>query len=71
MYRHSTAPGTIDEPTEPGATVSRLWEDMLLTDDEEWPRSFVSAVEFSSFVSRPQQRIETAQRRLGSRKTRR
>lgn len=53
MYSYSTALGTIDEPIEPGATVSRLWEDMLLTDDEEWPRSFISSVDFSSFMSRP------------------
>lgn len=54
MYSYSTALGTIDEPIEPGAAVSRLWEDMLLTDDEEWPRSFISSVDFSSFMSRPQ-----------------
>ena len=54
MYSYSTALRTIDEPIEPGAAVSRLWEDMLLTDDEEWPRSFISSVDFSSFMSRPQ-----------------
>ncbi|MCQ4608259.1 MULTISPECIES: hypothetical protein [Corynebacterium] len=53
MYSYSTALGTIDEPIEPGAAVSRLWEDMLLTDDEEWPRSFISTVNFSSLMSRP------------------
>ena len=53
LYSYSTVLGTIDEPIEPGATVSRLWEDMLLTDDEEWPRSFISSVDFSSFMSRP------------------
>ncbi|OFR66487.1 hypothetical protein [Corynebacterium sp. HMSC078H07] len=53
MYSYSTALGTIDEPIEPGAAVSRLWEDMLLTDDEEWPRSFISSVDFASFMSRP------------------
>lgn len=54
MYSYSTALGTIDEPIEPGAAVSRLWEDMLLADDEEWPRSFISSVDFSSFMSRTQ-----------------
>lgn len=54
MYSYSTALGTIDEPIEPGAAVSRLWENMLLTDDEEWPRSFISSVDFSSFMSQPQ-----------------
>lgn len=53
MYSYSTVLGTIDEPIEPGATVSRLWEDMLLTDDEEWPRSFISSVDMELFMSRP------------------
>ncbi|MHA6554778.1 hypothetical protein ACX3U9_02295 [Corynebacterium pyruviciproducens] len=62
MYSYSTALGTIDEPIEPGATVSRLWEDMLLTDDEEWPRSFISSVDFSSFMSRPKEQANAARR---------
>ena len=54
LYSYSTALGTLDEPIEPGASVSRLWEDMLLTDDEDWPRSFISSVNFASFMSRLQ-----------------
>lgn len=53
LYSYSTALGTLHEPIAPGAAVSRLWEDMLLTDDEEWPRSFISSVDFASFMSRP------------------
>lgn len=53
LYSYSTALGTLREPIAPGAAVSRLWEDMLLTDDEEWPRSFISTVHFASFMSRP------------------
>ena len=53
LYSYCTALGAIDEPIEPGSAVSRLWEDMLLTDDEEWPRSFISSVEFASLMSRP------------------
>lgn len=54
MFGCSTALGTINEPTGPGAAVPRLWEDMLLTGDEEWSRSLISSVNFSSFMSRPQ-----------------
>lgn len=53
LYSYSTALGTLHEPIRPGSAVSRLWEDMLLTDDEEWPRSFISTVHFASFMSRP------------------
>ena len=62
MYSYSTALGTIDEPIEPGATVSRLWEDMLLTDDEEWPRSFISSVDMELFMSRPKEQANAARR---------
>ena len=62
MYSYSTALGTIDEPIEPGATVSRLWEDMLLTDDEEWPRSFISSVDMELFMSRPKKQANAARR---------
>lgn len=53
LYSYSTALGNLEEPIEPGAAVSRLWEDMLLADEEEFPRSFISSVNFSSFMSRP------------------
>ena len=62
LYSYSTALGTIDEPIEPGATVSRLWEDMLLTDDEEWPRSFISSVDMELFMSRPKEQANAARR---------
>ncbi len=62
LYSYSTVLGTIDEPIEPGATVSRLWEDMLLTDDEEWPRSFISSVDMELFMSRPKEQANAARR---------
>lgn len=52
LYSYSTALGTLEEPIEPGASVSRLWEDMLLADEDEFPRSFISSVSFSSLMSR-------------------
>ncbi|TNL94840.1 hypothetical protein FHE74_10060 [Corynebacterium tapiri] len=54
MYSYSTVLGTLHEPIAPGASVSRLWEDMLLADEEEFPRSFISSVRFASFMSRPE-----------------
>ena len=62
LYSYSTVLGTIDEPIEPGATVSRLWEDMLLSDDEEWPRSFISSVDMELFMSRPKEQANAARR---------
>ena len=62
LYSYSTVLGTIDEPIEPGATVSRLWEDMLPTDDEEWPRSFISSVDMELFMSRPKEQANAARR---------
>lgn len=53
VYSYYTALGTLDDPIEPDASVSRLWEDMLLSDEEEWPRSFISLVDFASFMSEP------------------
>lgn len=53
LYSYSTVLGTIDEPIAPGTTVSRLWEDMLLADEDEFPRSFISQVRFT-LMSRPE-----------------
>ncbi|MDO5031133.1 hypothetical protein [Corynebacterium sp.] len=51
LYSYSTALGSIEEPIAPGASVSRLWEDLLLTDEEEYPKSFISQVQLT-YMSR-------------------